>query len=104
VRGDTSERARNQLAAAPGRLTLSPLSSPLLSSPHSSRLVSLSRLTADTSDKLPALDDAKSTRTAREKKKAALEALLALSAEEYVELAFEASSFSIWDSADEVRD
>jgi hypothetical protein len=56
---------------------------------------------ADTSDKLPALDDAKSTRTAREKKKAALEALLALSAEEYVELAFEASSFSIWDSADE---
>ena len=53
---------------------------------------------------MPALDDAKSTRTAREKKKAALEALLALSAEEYVELAFEASSFSIWDSADEVRD
>ena len=41
--------------------------------------------------------DALHQRSEREKRKAALEALLALSAEEYVELAFEATSLSLFD-------
>ena len=43
-------------------------------------------------------------RTDRQKRKAALEALLALSAEEYVDLSFEASSYSLFENDDDDDD
>jgi hypothetical protein len=49
-------------------------------------------------------DSVNSARSERERRKKAVEAMLALSAEDYVELAFEAKSFSLFDFCDDTAD